>query len=280
MNTLDTEEGAGVQPFRKLGELVLGDVCPWVSRELAANMLTPLMKHATGNDARPVSAKDCDYAVWIKSIQRTVVKSVTQNVLPQQLGIGVSNGGEAKHVMLRMCQEERLATGRGGVVVKDDRINAHNTFNNKQQVLAARAMTGAALFARMSDTLARTQAEIFTTSTNALGAHNLTTRGAGGEQGNSFTPLLYAGCISRALQKLEEDFPEVLVRAIHDDTTLLGDAEMIFREGGARQQLATDLANVGSELHEGKAEAYGMTPEDRVRFRRVSSNLQKPGRTQ
>jgi hypothetical protein len=62
MSGFDTVEGAGVQPFRKLGELVLGIVCPWVLRDLAANMLTPLMKHATGNDARPVSAKDCDYA--------------------------------------------------------------------------------------------------------------------------------------------------------------------------------------------------------------------------
>jgi hypothetical protein len=267
MNGLDTEEGAGVQPFRKLGELVLGNVCPWVSRELVANMLTLLMKHATSNDARPVSAIDFDYAIWMKSIHRTVVKSVTQDVLPQELGIGVQNGGEAKHVMLRMCKEERLATGRGGVVVKDDRINAHNTFSNKEQVLAARAMTDAALYARVSNTLARNHAEIFTpTSTNALGARLLTTRGAGGEQGNSFTPLLYAGCISSALKNVEQQFPEVLVRAIHDDTALLGDAETIFCEGGARQQLATDLTNIGSELHEGKAEAYGMTPEDRAQI--------------
>jgi hypothetical protein len=62
-NGLATEEGAGVQPFRKLSELVLGNACPWVSHELAANMLTLLMKNATGNDVRPVSAKDCDYAV-------------------------------------------------------------------------------------------------------------------------------------------------------------------------------------------------------------------------
>jgi hypothetical protein len=92
----------------------------------------------------------------------------------------------------------------------------------------------------------------------------LTTRGAGGEQGNSFTPLQYACCISSALKNVEQRFPEVLVRAIHDDTTLLGDAETIFSEGGARQQLATDLASVGSELHEGKA--YGMTPEDRAQI--------------
>jgi hypothetical protein len=189
MNGLDTEEGAGVQRFRKLGELVLGNVCPWVSRELAASMLTPLMKHATGNDARPISAKDCDYATWMKSIHRTVVKSVTQNALPQQLGIGVSNGGEAKHVMLRMCKEERLATGRGGVVVKDDRINAHSTFNNKQQVLAAFDMPGGTLFARMSDTLARMHAEIFTrTSENPSGVRPLCTIKAEGEQGNPKYP--------------------------------------------------------------------------------------------
>jgi hypothetical protein len=84
-----------MQPFRKLGELVLGNACPWVSRVLAANMLTPLFapagvvekrpfppfsracypiylvcscgsrwKMPPVNDARPVSAKDCDYAVW------------------------------------------------------------------------------------------------------------------------------------------------------------------------------------------------------------------------
>jgi hypothetical protein len=62
-NGLATEEGAGVQPFRKLGDLVLGNFFPWVSRKLVANMLTPPMKNATGNDARSVFAKDCDYAV-------------------------------------------------------------------------------------------------------------------------------------------------------------------------------------------------------------------------
>jgi hypothetical protein len=192
----------------------------------------------------------------------------------------IRNGGEAKHVMLRMCKEERLATGRGGVVIKDDRINALNTFNNNQQILDAREMPGAALFARVSDTQARTQAEIFTrTLMNPSGARLLTTRGAGGEQGNSFTPLRYAGCITKALKNVENQFPEVLVRAIHDDTTLLGNAETIFREGGARQQLATDLANVGSELHEGKAEAYGMTPKTGLESRKVLSSLLQPGRT-
>jgi hypothetical protein len=65
-----------VQPFRALGVLVLGKACSWVSRELAASMLIPLMKKATGNDARPVSAKDCDNAVWTRSMNRTAVDNI------------------------------------------------------------------------------------------------------------------------------------------------------------------------------------------------------------
>jgi hypothetical protein len=137
-NGLVTEEFAGVQPFRKLGELVLGEACPWVSRELAANMLTMLMKTATGTDARPVSAKDCDYAAWMKSIQRAVVKSISGIVFPQQLVIGVSTGIELKNTTLLICLEERLALGRGGALAKDGRINAHNTFDNKSQVSTSR----------------------------------------------------------------------------------------------------------------------------------------------
>jgi hypothetical protein len=86
MNGLATEEGAGVQPFRKHCELVLGNVCPWVLRELAANMLTPLMKHATGNDARLVSTKDCDYAIWMKSIHRTLVNRSVRTYFPSSSG--------------------------------------------------------------------------------------------------------------------------------------------------------------------------------------------------
>jgi hypothetical protein len=89
-----------------------------------------------------------------------------------------------------MCKEERLASGRGGVVVKDDRINAHNTFSNKEQVLAVREMPNAELFARMSDTQARTHADVFTrTSENPHGVRPLCTIKAGGEQGNPLTPL-------------------------------------------------------------------------------------------
>jgi hypothetical protein len=83
-----------------------------------------------------------------------------------------------------MSIEERLATGRGGVVVEDDSINAHNTFCNKSQVLAARDMPNATLFARISDILARTNAEVFTrTSENPSGARLLCTIKTGASRG-------------------------------------------------------------------------------------------------
>jgi hypothetical protein len=117
---------------------------------------------ATGNNARSVSAKECDYTVWIKAIHRTFVEVVSQNLRPQQLGIGVSSSLEAKNLIFRMCIEERLATGGGGAVVKDDRINAHNTFCKMSQVFAALEIPNAVLFARISDIQARTNAEVFT----------------------------------------------------------------------------------------------------------------------
>jgi hypothetical protein len=138
-------------------------------------------------------------------------------------------------------------------------------------------MPNAALFARISDIQARTNAQVFTrTSGGPSGARLLCTIKTGGEQGNTFKPLQYASCISPALKNVKQRFPGVLVRAIHDGATILGDKETIFSEGGARQQLATDLANVGSELHKGKAEAYGMTSTDRAQ---IPEGIKQPSAT-
>jgi hypothetical protein len=75
-------------------------------------MLTPLMKKAAGNNARLVSAKDCDYAVWTRLIYRAIVDYVRKMACPQQLGIGVASGVELKHVTAQIWLEERLASGR------------------------------------------------------------------------------------------------------------------------------------------------------------------------
>jgi hypothetical protein len=108
------------------------------------------------------------------------------------------------------------------------------------------------------------------------GARLLCTIKTGGEQGNPLTPLQCACYISPALKNVEQRFLGVPVHAIHDDTTILGYTETIFSEGGARQQLATDLANVGGELHEGKTEAYEMTPEDKAQ---IPEGIKQPSAT-
>jgi phosphatidylethanolamine-binding protein (PEBP) family uncharacterized protein len=54
---------------------------------------------------------------------------------------------------------------------------------------------------------------------------------------------------------------------------MLGDTESIFSEVDARQKLATDLANVGSELHESKAEANGLTSEVMAK---ISEGIKQP----
>jgi hypothetical protein len=77
-------------------------------------------------------------------------------VSPQQLGIGVSSSVELKHIAAWIRIEERLASGRGGAIAKDDHVNAHNTFDKRSKVLTAREWAkskkpSAALFSRKSD---------------------------------------------------------------------------------------------------------------------------------
>jgi hypothetical protein len=99
-------------------------------------------------------------------------------------------------------------------------------------------MPNAALFARISDFQARTHAELFTrTSENLYGARLLCTIKTGREQGNPLTPLQHACRISPVLENVEQRFAGILVCAIHDDTTLLGDTETIFSEGARGSNL-------------------------------------------
>jgi hypothetical protein len=90
----------------------------------------------------------------------------------------------------------RLASGRGGALAKDDRINENNTFDNRSQVLTVREWAksegpSSAIFARTSDLHARQQADILTrTLENPFGARFLCTRETGGEQGQAYCTLV------------------------------------------------------------------------------------------
>ena len=84
----------------------------------------------------------------------------------------------------------------------------------------------------------------------------------GGEQGNATTNIFFPLCMNAPLKQTEENF-SVLVRAIQDDTTLLGDAQEIFGEDKARAFLHSLVEERGNRIHPGKARAYGNTEEQR-----------------
>jgi hypothetical protein len=90
-----------------------------------------------------------------------------------ELEIGFSSDVKLKNVIARIRSEERLASGRGGALAKDGRINAHNTFNDRSQVLTAQELVKSgepslALFACTSDYFARKHADIFTRNEDHL----------------------------------------------------------------------------------------------------------------
>jgi hypothetical protein len=126
-------------------------------------------------------------------------------------------------------------------------------------------MQNEALFARISETQARLHANVyFRTSEDPSRVRLLCTIEIWGERGNPFTPLQYACCISPALKSVQQRFSGVLIRTIHDDTTILGDTESIFSKGGARGKSLRPTSPT-SALHEGKA--YELIPEERAQIR-------------
>jgi hypothetical protein len=125
------------------------------------------MKNATVDDARPVSPKDCDYVVWTRSIHRAVFDYFRKVVCPQQLWIEVSSGVELKYVVAQILFEDLFASGRGGALAKDFRINAHSRFDNRSRVLTSREFAkrgepSAALYALTSDFFVRQHASVYT----------------------------------------------------------------------------------------------------------------------
>ena len=117
--------------FSRLGLLILGNACLWVSQLLAGATLTPLLKKATGNDARPTTAKNRDMAMWLKSAAKAESASVRSVVTPQQAAVGTTNGVPILTWGAKLTKEQADRNGVGITFAKQDRKNAHNTFDRK-----------------------------------------------------------------------------------------------------------------------------------------------------
>ena len=85
--------------FAKLGlrYLFLG-MPAWLRACLGGGLLTALNKTAAVSNgsiqARPIKAEDSDTNMWAKALAKLMASAVLNVVGPQQLGVGVSGGGE------------------------------------------------------------------------------------------------------------------------------------------------------------------------------------------
>ena len=263
----DTNSGATLRLLNDFGTAIISAECPWVSLGLGTNLLTPLLKKATGTDARPVSAKDIDISTFLKAAQRSVNSPTRNQVAPQQLAVGVSGGVNIKAWGIKLIVEQKQHHGEAGSICKDDRMNAHNTFSNKAVIAdireAAIAKKSLAQVACLADAVLRLKSSIYTRSAkNYTGLKHLCDRMTGGEQGNATTNIFYPLAIDKSLKETERKY-DVTGSAIQDDSTIIGKTDDIFKDDGARASINQSLADIGNELREDKAEAYGLTPADR-----------------
>ncbi len=235
-------------------------------------LLTPLNKKAIGDDARPVSAEDRDCATWHKAAQLAQNSAVRKLVTPQQLAVAVSGavsgGVEVKAWGIRLLQEEAERNGSSFSINGEDRINAHNDFFREEAVTSIReaAETDPSLkpFARLADNILRLQPQIYTrTAEDLTGIRKLCTSQRGGAQGNATTNIIYPAAMNNALKSVEQSC-NVIIRAIQDDATTVGETSEIFGHDKARERLNSALAACGNLTHPGKSVAFCLLPADRA----------------
>ena len=108
-------------------DIVLGQY----PKKRGAYSLTPLVKIAPvadcAPDARPVKAEDADTSSFCKALNKQVTPAAKKQLIPQQLGIGVSGGIQITTIGLAMKYEE-AKDSRDYVFCAIDIANAHNAF--------------------------------------------------------------------------------------------------------------------------------------------------------
>ena len=89
----------------------------------------------------------------------------------------------------------------------------------------------------------------------------------GGEQGNATTNQFFPLTVDGVLKKVERQHQGTRVLAIQDDVTLIGNADTILGEEGARKTIIEGLKEKGIQCHAvGKPRAYANTVEERSKI--------------
>jgi hypothetical protein len=216
----------------------------WTRRLLGGGLLTPLVKKqpevGCTPDARPVKAEDADTSSFCKALNKLVTSAAKKQLIPQQLGIGVSGGINITTIGLSMKYEEAKGV-RDDVLIPIDISNAHNAFPQRPAfaTLVEMALVDGALIplvVAMRATLWAHNDIYMRSRSDKSGFTHLCQVKSGGGQGNGLTGVIFASTINKAVKDTEARFPGVEIKCIHDDMTLLGPARACFdtedREGG------------------------------------------------
>ena len=249
----------------------------WARRLLGGGLLTPLVKKAPAAgctpDARPVKAEDADTSSFCKALNKQVTSAAKKQLIPQQLGIGVSGGIQITTIGLAMKYEEaknKRDDVFGGIDVK----NAHNAFPQRPAFetlidMARKDEDLIPLVVAMRSTL-WAQNDIYMRSRNERsGFTHLCRVMSGGGQGNGLTSVIFAGTINKAVKDTEARFPGVEIKCIHDDISILGPASICFdTEGreGALTYLTQRLEGRGLTINEDKYQFLATSDEARARI--------------
>jgi hypothetical protein len=206
--------------------------------------------------------------MWAKALAKLMASAVLNVVGPQQLGVGVSGGDELHVNGLKMKFEEACSIGVKKVIVKTGVKNAHNSFpRDKTQmrlIEAARERPELIPLAVAHESIFRAPNGICIRSNNDPSGFILLCQSLmGGGQGNPLTSELYVINQDPALKHVESMFPDVEIKAIQDDITLMGSPDVVFDtlddEGcvvskGALSVLVDELRARGSAMAEDKFE--------------------------
>ena len=238
--------------FTALGTKYLSMGMPaWLRACLGGGLLTALNKSAPvpdqTPDARPVKAEDSDTSLWCKSLARFTELSVRNEVVPQQLGVGVSGGLDLYVHGGNMKAERATSTGEKLVMIAVDIKNAHNSFDRvlTQTTLIEKAQLNSRLIplAVAHESIACAANPIYMRSNEASnGFVHLCDSLMGGGQGNALTGQLFVINLDSTLKETEAAFPGVELKAIQDDITIYAKPE------NAWDALAFLRANLENDL--------------------------------
>ena len=272
-NRDDEVSTSAIDAVLEIGRRFLCGTMPMEHRNaLLAGLMLASNKTKEKTTQRPIKMEDID-AQWFCKIEQVMGERDSrhsEDLLPEQLGVGVSAGVETVVLGMQMeldMHREQLARARGDPMATSmignkgiltlDIDNAHNDFSRLAVLksLKDKAKSDRVRFGRrynVAKSLLTTKAPIFIRGKHGLEFLKYSEEGFG--QGNPMTGPFYGEATNPLLKELTRLFPSVFSACIQDDHSSFGDMNVLC---GPYLREATKLyAEVNLKVQVSKRNAY------------------------